>query len=92
MLAFALISAALLIAIAPWLTGQARGEHLTVGPLAIHLESVILGTTFGLLLGLLARFNWSEVPRRIVTWVLVRERQLFYWVILAVCVGVLLFY
>jgi hypothetical protein len=92
MLAFALISAAMLIAISPWLTGQARGEHLNLGPLTIHLESVILGVTFGLLLGLLGRLHWSEIPRTIVTWLLVRERQLFYWLILAVCVGVILFY
>ena len=46
----------------------------------------------GLFIGTLGRYNWGDVPRRMVTWVLIRERQFFYYTLIAGCVAVLLFY
>jgi hypothetical protein len=52
----------------------------------------MIGLVFGLTLGSLGRYNWSDVPRRAVTWFLVRERQFFYYTLIALCAGVLLYY
>jgi hypothetical protein len=52
----------------------------------------MLGIVFGLMLGYLGRYNWTDVPRRVVTWFLVRERQFFYYTLIAICAGVLLYY
>ena len=39
-----------------------------------------------------SRYNWADIPRRVVTWFLVRERQFFYYALIAICAGVLLYY
>jgi hypothetical protein len=39
-----------------------------------------------------ARSEWSDIPRRIVTWFLIRERQFFYYALIGGCIAVLLFY
>jgi hypothetical protein len=46
----------------------------------------------GLTLGALGRCNWTDIPRRVVTWFLVREREFFYYTLIALCAGVLLYY
>lgn len=72
---------------------QARvGAQTWMGGGALESRSAFLGLAVGLLLGFLNRYNWGDLPRRIVTWFLVRERQLFYYIVIAVCIGVLLFY
>jgi hypothetical protein len=40
----------------------------------------------------MGRYNWGDIPRRAITWVLIRERQFFYYALIGGCVGVLLFY
>jgi hypothetical protein len=42
--------------------------------------------------GALGRFNWSDIPRRVVTWFLLRERQFFYYLMIGLCAVVLFFY
>jgi hypothetical protein len=90
-LAFGAMTAGVLIALLPWLAGHAPAgvKALTDG---LQINSVMFGLVFGLTLGSLGRYNWSDVPRRVVTWFLVRERQFFYYSLIAICAGVLLYY
>jgi hypothetical protein len=90
-LAFGAMTAALLIAILPWVSGHAS-ENLKAWTEDLQFNSVMLGLIFGLTLGSLGRYNWTDVPRRVVTWFLVRERLFFYYALIAVCAGVLLYY
>ncbi|MGQ0457509.1 MAG: hypothetical protein ACT4OU_10655 [Hyphomicrobium sp.] len=92
MLAFGVMTAGAIIVIGPWLSGRAPGSPLAAGAASLHLESLLLGVLLGLSIASLARFNWAEIPRRAVTWVLVRERQLFYYALIVGCVAVLLYY
>lgn len=92
MLAFGVMSAAMIVAVMPWLSGKATGETLGAGPAAIHFESLVFGVVIGLGIGTLARFNWGDIPRRVITWFLIRERQFFYYTLIAGCSAVLLFY
>jgi hypothetical protein len=52
----------------------------------------MFGLVFGLMLGSIGRYNWADAPRLVVTWFLVRERQFFYYALIAICAGVLLYY
>ena len=90
-LAFGAMSAAVLIAVLPWVSGHAPDsvKALTDG---LQFNSVMLGLVFGLMLGSLGRYNWSDIPRRVVTWFLIRERQFFYYALIAICAGVLFYY
>ena len=89
-LAVGILTAAGLFALMPWVNGRLPdGASEATG---LHFESLMIGLLFGLVLGTLGRYNWTDVPRRIVTWFLVRERQFFYYSLIAVCAGVLLFY
>lgn len=90
-LAFAVMTAAAIVAILPWLSGRpsAMANGAESG---LHFESLLLGVVLGLFIGSLARFEWADVPRRVVTWVLIRERQFFYYALIGGCIAVLLFY
>lgn len=90
MLALGVMTLSMLALTLPWFGGQGAQPTASSGPL--HMESALLGLAVGLMLGILARYHWSDFPRRVVTWFLVRERQFFYYVLIAGCVGVLLFY
>ncbi|MFA7305117.1 MAG: hypothetical protein WC026_00415 [Hyphomicrobium sp.] len=90
-LAFGAMTAALLIALLPWVSGHAP-DNLKALADGLQFNSVMLGLVFGLMLGSLGRYNWADIPRRVVTWFLVRERQFFYYVLIAMCAGVLLYY
>jgi Mg2+/citrate symporter len=93
-LAFAVMTAAAIVALMPWLSGRTStavlGNDVAHG--GLHFESLLLGVVLGLFVGTMGRYNWGDVPRRAVTWVLIRERQFFYYTLIAGCVGVLLFY
>ena len=90
MLALGTMTAAVILAIMPWLSGRAgAGGYSGSG---LHFESVLLGLVLGLMLGIMSRYNWADVPRRIITWALIRERQFFYYALIAGCIGVMLFY
>ena len=91
MLAFGVLTAASIIALGPWLSGQ-TGSNALAGTGGLQFESLLLGMLLGLVLGTMGRYNWGDIPRRIVTWFLVRERQFFYYTLIAACLGVLLFY
>lgn len=58
----------------------------------LEFNSLIIGLVLGLTLGAVGRCNWSDIPRRVVTWFLVREQRFFYYALIAVCGGVLIFY
>ncbi|MEQ1716100.1 MAG: hypothetical protein ABL907_08975 [Hyphomicrobium sp.] len=91
MLAIGVMMLAVAAAIQPWIMSRLMGPGLDAGA-GIHFQSAFAGLSLGLLLGVLARFHWADAPRRIVTWFLVRERQFFYYALIAGCIGVLLFY
>jgi hypothetical protein len=93
-LAFAVMTAAAIVAIAPWLSGKTSGAVLggQGGQGGLQFESLLLGVVLGLIVGTMGRYNWGDIPRRAVTWVLIRERQFFYYTLIAGCVAVLLFY
>lgn len=90
-LAFGVIAAASIMAITPWLSGRVSGSTLS-GSGGLQFESLVLGLVLGLGLGSLARYHWADIPRHIVTWFLIRERQFFYYALIGGCIGVLLFY
>lgn len=85
------MSAAALIALMPWIASHAP-ESLKAATGGLEFSSVMIGLMLGLTLGSLGRYNWAEIPRRVVTWALVRERQFFYYALIAICAGVLFFY
>ena len=90
MLALGVMTAAGLSALIPWMTG--RGGATLASQYGFHLESMLLGLALGLSIGLMARYNWADIPRRFVTFFLIRERQFFYYTLISGCVAVLLFY
>lgn len=90
MLAFGAMTAAGLVALLPWAMGQAGQSGAQAG--GLQLESLLAGTMLGLTLGTIARYNWTDIPRRVVTWFLVRERHFFYWSLIAACAAVIFFY
>ncbi|MEZ5899745.1 MAG: hypothetical protein AB7S74_06775 [Hyphomicrobium sp.] len=75
----------------PWLESHGIRSGLAPGT-GLQMESAVFGLAVGLLLGVLARYHWADIPRRVVTWFLVRERQFFYYALIGGCLGVLLFY
>ena len=91
MLALGVMTAAGVAALIPWFSGRTPGAA-ALGATGLHFESLLLGLTLGLAFGVLARYHWAELPRRIITWFLIRERQFFYYTLIAGCIGVLLFY
>ncbi|MET0408391.1 MAG: hypothetical protein ABW006_08485 [Hyphomicrobium sp.] len=90
-LAFGIMASAALFAAMPWMSGhvpdsvRSATENLQFGSLAI-------GLVLGMTLGALGRCNWADIPRRTVTWFLLREQKFFYYSIIAVCAAVLVFY
>jgi hypothetical protein len=90
-LAIAVMTAVAIAAIMPWLSGQTSAALLG-GEGGLHFESLILGVVLGLFVGSIARYEWGDIPRRLITWLLLRERQFFYYALISGCIAVLLFY
>ncbi|RUP00669.1 hypothetical protein [Hyphomicrobium sp.] len=90
-LAFGVMTAAAGLAVMPWISGHVP-ENVRALAQGLQFESVAVGMALGLTLGAIGRCNWSDIPRSIVTWFLVREQKFFYYALIAVCGGVLIFY
>ena len=90
-LAFGAMAAAALFALLPWASKYAPSGVQALAD-GLQFESLMLGLFIGLTLGVLGRYNWADIPRRLVTWFLVRERQFFYYSLIAICAAVLLLY
>jgi hypothetical protein len=90
-LAVGAMTAAALVALLPSFAGHAPAG-LQAAADGLQLESLLAGMALGLTLGTIGRYNWADIPRRIVTWFLVRERQFFYYSLIAICAVVLFFY
>lgn len=91
MLAAGVMTLGLVAVLLPW----TQGHTLPGGraPIAsLHLESAVFGLAVGLSFGVLARYHWADIPRRLVAWFLVRERQFFYYALIACCLAVLILY
>lgn len=89
-LALGVMTLSVLALMLPWL--NSHGVQAMVPGTGLHMGSAVLGLAVGLGFGILARYHWADIPRRMVTWFLVRERQFFYYALIAGCLGVLLFY
>lgn len=93
MLAIGVMALAIFATLLPWLQGRGgAAAGVAALPGGLHLESALFGLTIGLFLGEVARCHWADIPRRVVTWILIRERQFFYYALIGGCIGVLLFY
>lgn len=90
MLAIGTMLAAITLALMPWMTGREAASGYSGS--GLHIESVLFGLALGIMLGIMSRYNWADVPRRLVTWLLIRERQFFYYALILGCIGVLVFY
>lgn len=91
MLSFGILGAAAIVALVPWLSGQSpEGVRAVAG--SLHFESVLLGVVIGLGTAALARFNWADMPRRLINWVLIRERQIYGAIALAAGLAILFLY
>ncbi|HRO49920.1 MAG TPA: hypothetical protein PLW75_07260 [Hyphomicrobium sp.] len=58
----------------------------------LHFGSLAVGLVFGVVLSALARVSWSELPHRFVTWLLSHGRIFFRLGLVAVFLGILVFY
>ncbi len=90
-LAFGVMTAAAVFALTPWFAGHVPDNVRSLAD-GLQFESLTIGLVLGLTLGAIGRCNWSDIPRRIVTWFMVREQRFFYYSLIAVCAGVLVFY
>jgi hypothetical protein len=90
-LAFGIMTAAAVFAAMPWFSAHAPDSvrSLTEG---LQFEPLAIGLALGLVLGAVVRWDWADIPRRVITWFLVREQKFFYYVHIAICAGVLIFY
>lgn len=91
MLAAGVMTLGVVAIVLPWV----QGHTLPAGraPLSsLQFESAVFGLTLGLSFGVLARYHWADIPRRLVTWFLVRERQFFYYALILGCLAVVIFY
>ncbi len=85
------MTSAAFIALMPWISGHVP-DSVSALAQRLQFESLTVGLALGLMLGAIGRCNWSDIPRSIVTWFLVREQKFFYYSLIAVCAGVLIFY
>lgn len=91
MLAAGVLTLGLIAVMLPWVQGHGAPAALAPAP-ALHFESAVVGLMLGLGFGVLGRYHWADIPRRAVTWFLVRERQFFYYALITGCIAVLVFY
>jgi hypothetical protein len=90
-LAFGAMTVAAMFALGPWLSGHMPEGARSVAD-GLQFSSLIIGLVLGLTLGAMGRYDWADIPRRAVTWFLVREQRFFYYLLIAVCAGVLILY
>lgn len=90
-LAFGIMAAAAVFAAMPWLSSHAPANVRSLAE-GLQFESLATGLALGLVLGAIVRWDWADIPRRVITWFLVREQKFFYYSLIAVCAGVLIFY
>ncbi len=90
-LAFGAMTAAAFFALMPWFSERVP-ESVRSLIQALEFNSLIIGLVLGLTLGAAGRCNWADIPRRAVTWFLVREQKFFYYALIAACGAVLFFY
>lgn len=62
------------------------------GSAGIDFWSLLVGLLLGLVLANLSRISWTNIPRRVVNWVLSQEQNLVYGGIAAVLIAILIFY
>lgn len=93
------LAAALAVAFAPVMpafmlpeTGRGPGSGVVSSGQTLQFASVLAGVFLGLIISYVARLNWTEIPRRIVNWVLVRERKIYYGGAIAASLAVILYY
>lgn len=90
-LAFGILASAAVFAAMPWLSDEVP-ESVRALTQNLQFGSLAIGLAMGLTLGVIGRMDWADLPRRVVTWFLVREQKFFYYALIAACAGVLVFY
>lgn len=58
----------------------------------LHWPSALAGTVSGLLMAMMARVSWLDMPRRLVRWLVANERNFYRVGMAAACLAVLIFY
>lgn len=89
--AFGAVAASILFVVIGSVTATTGPVSASLGD-RFELPSVMLGVGIGLLLGLAMRLQWSDLPRRLVTWVLIHERDFFNIALVAACIAILVLY
>lgn len=92
LVAFGALAAAILFVVLGGFVAQEQGGSFVANGTTLQLPSIMLGVGIGLILGLAMRFPWSDLPRRVVTWVLIHERDFFNLGIAAAALAILLLY
>jgi hypothetical protein len=95
LLAFGFLAAGVLTVIGTDTASDAAfplGASLWAEQGGIHLGSLLLGLVLGIVLSALARVSWAELPRRFVGWLLHYERSFYRVALVAILIGVLVFY
>lgn len=64
----------------------------SLDPETLHVPSMLAGGALGLSLNTLRRVPWFELPRRMLRWLVLNERNIYRLGIAAACLGVLVFY
>jgi hypothetical protein len=54
--------------------------------------SVVIGLGVGLVIAVLAQISWSELPQRLLQWLLINARRLRLLVLAAVCVAIIIYF
>lgn len=58
----------------------------------LDYPSLLLGLVLGVVIAAAARLSWTDMPRRMVLWMVANERNFYRVAVGAVMVGVILFY
>jgi uncharacterized membrane protein YidH (DUF202 family) len=90
-LAFGVMASAAVFAVMPWVSGHVPESARSITD-KVQFESLALGIVMGVMLSAVARCNWADVPRQMITWFLVREQKFFYYVLIAICGAVIILY
>ena len=67
-------------------------EHASSGHFSLDYRSLLAGTVLGVMLATVSRWQWSDLPRRTLTWLYANERRIIRCGYAAMFLAVLLFY
>ena len=92
LLALGLIAAVVLVLA---ISGGGQGlaaRGLLMSEFRLDYASLLLGLVLGIAMATAARMSWTEMPRRVVLWLVTNERNFYRVAMAGVLLGVILFY